>query len=56
LGIFEYSDEFEQQILDKEIIPHADQKEIEIRAATIECVEQIKKEVKEIKPDLNLKS
>ena len=34
--------------MSKEVIPHADQMEIEIRAATVECIEQLKSEIKSI--------
>ncbi|CAI2372761.1 unnamed protein product [Moneuplotes crassus] len=56
LGVFEYSEDLEKQIIDEEIIPHGDQKEVEIRAATIECVEQIKGTAFEHNPNINLKS
>ena len=38
LGVFEYSEELQKAIKDQEVIPHAHQMEIEIRALTVECI------------------
>ncbi|MBQ9018775.1 MAG: hypothetical protein IJ097_00500 [Bacilli bacterium] len=52
IGILIYSKELENTIINKELIPYGDNKEIEIRAATLYVLEKLKDIVKETKPNI----
>ena len=52
IGILTYSEELEKTIINKELISYGDNKEIEIRAATLYVLEKLKDIVKATRPNV----
>lgn len=47
VGVLEYSESLKEKVRNKEVIDHASEEEIEIRAATVEWVERLKDKIAE---------